>query len=141
MKKILSLMLCLVFLCSLTACGANSSATMKSEAMFAAGPVAPAEAAAMDAASNNLSGTTGSTALPENRKWIITIDMNVETDDLDTMLQNLDSQILSLNGYVENQSIYNGSTYSDRRYRNANLTVRIPAENVDLFTEEVTVYL
>jgi hypothetical protein len=79
-----------------------------------------------------------SSALPENRKWIITVDMSVETDDLDTMLESLDSHILSLNGYVENQNIYNGSSHSSRRYRSASLTVRIPAEDADRFTEKVT---
>ena len=138
MKKILSLMLCLVFLCSLTACGANSSATMKSEAMFAAGPVAPAEAAAMDTASNNLSGTTGSTALPENRKWIITVNMDVETENLDSFMEQLDTEINQFGGYVEDQNIHNGSNYAARRYRSANLTVRIPAQQIEQFTGSVS---
>ena len=91
--------------------------------------------AAGDRLTSNAS--TGSSALPENRKWIITVDMSVETDDLDTMLSALDAHILSMNGFVEDQNVYNGSNYSARRYRNANLTVRIPAADVDRFTEEV----
>ena len=39
---------------------------------------------------------------------------------------------------MEDQHIYNGSAYSSRRYRNANLTIRIPAEAVDDFTEQVS---
>ena len=39
----------------------------------------------------------------------------------------------TLEGYVQDQSIHNGSTYADRRYRSAQLTVRIPAEKVDDF--------
>ena len=53
-------------------------------------------------------------------------------------ITNLDSKILALNGYVEDQSIFNGSAYANRRYRNANLTVRIPADQVEQFTEEVS---
>jgi hypothetical protein len=91
-----------------------------------------------DNAMLNASGHSSSVTVPENRKWIITVDMNAETDDLDTMLAALDERILSMNGYVENQNIYNGSAYADRRYRNANLTIRIPAQTVEQFAEEVS---
>ena len=135
MKKILSLLLCLTLLCSLSACGASSKA---------AGAVreeAAAEAPAMmaDNASATLKGAeSGSTTLPEGRKWIITIDMNVETEDLDVLMADLDQKISALDGYVEDQSVYNGSDAAPRRYRNANLTVRIPDEKVDQFTNEIS---
>jgi len=38
---------------------------------------------------------------------------------------------------VESQEIYNGSNYSSYRYRNANMTIRIPAERLDSFVGEV----
>ena len=85
----------------------------------------------------NDAGESGSAALPEGRKWIITIDMYVETDDLDTLMTALDEKIAQLDGYVEDQSLHNGSTYASRRYRNANLTVRIPDEKVEQFTSEM----
>lgn len=138
-KQYFSLLLCLLMLITiLTGCGGS----VKSEAAYEyAAPME--EAAAADMAVNSASGMTGasesgSTALPEGRKWIITIDMNVETNDLDALMESLDEHINTLGGYVEDQNIHNGSTYSSRRYRNANLTVRIPDENVDKFTEEVT---
>jgi len=136
MKKMLSLLLCLTLLCCLTACGGSSS--MKTEA---AAPMAEAPAAmemAADNAATLNSAASGSTALPEGRKWIITIDMNVETDDLDSLMTDLDQTISKLGGYVEDQNIHNGSNYASRRYRNANLTVRIPDENVEKFTGDVS---
>ena len=63
--------------------------------------------------------------------------LSAETEDLDALTAALDETIAALNGYVEDQSVYNGSTYSNRRYRNASLTVRIPAEDVDQFTQQV----
>ena len=135
MKKFLSLLLCAALLLGLTACGGSS----KSEAMYSAGAM-PEAAAPMEApmAADNavsLKGTSsGSTALPEGRKWIITIDMNVETDNLDALMTDLDQKINALGGYVEDQNIHNGSNYASRRYRNANLTIRIPDEKVDPFT-------
>ena len=139
MKKYASLTLVLLLLLSLlSGCGGASTSApamdyaVKEEAMEA--PMA------MDMAANSLTsaGTGSSTAIPENRKWIITVDMSAETEDLESLLASLDSKIKAMNGYVEDQNIYNGSTYSSRRYRNASLTVRIPAQDVDKFTEEVS---
>ena len=145
LKKCLSLTLALVLLCGVLAgCGAsaNTNASMKSMAYDAA-PAAEAveEFAAAETmaggALRNDAGESGSAALPEGRKWIITIDMYVETDDLDALMPALDEKIAQLDGYVEAQSLHNGSTYASRRYRNANLTVRIPDEKVEQFTSEM----
>lgn len=139
MKKMLALLLCAALLLTLTACGGSS----KTEAMYSAG-VMMEEAAPMEApmaADNTASlkgAQSGSASLPEGRKWIITIDMNVETDDLDVLMADLDQKINSLGGYVEDQNIHNGSNYSSRRYRSANLTIRIPDEKVDQFTSEIS---
>lgn len=137
LKNRLSLLFAVVFLLSLLAgCGASSS---PSAVMEEAAAEAPAAMAA-DSANGALTGAseTGSSAVPENRKWIITVYMSAETEDLDTMVAALDDRISSLEGYVEDQHIYNGSAYASRRYRNANLTIRIPADSVDQFTEQVS---
>ena len=137
MKKILSLLLCFSLLCCLTACGGSAKNT---SAMGVMREEAAAEAPAMMADNAaTLKGTGNSTpSLPEGRKWIITIDMNVETDDLDTLMADLDQKINALDGYVEDQNIHNGSNYASHRYRSANLTVRIPDEKVDQFTDDVS---
>ena len=43
-----------------------------------------------------------------------------------------------MGGYTEDQRVFNGSTYASRRYRNAYLTVRVPAEAVDGFIGSVS---
>ena len=63
--------------------------------------------------------------------------MNVETENLDTVLQQIDGRIAELSGYVESSNIQNGSAYSGRRYRNATITARIPAKDVDSFVDRV----
>ena len=131
--KFFALLLALLLL--LTACGGSS---VSQKADYAVREEAAAEAPmAMNAASDTLttSGSGDSTAMPENRKWIITVDLTAETEDLDALMAQLEEHITSLNGYVEDQSIHNGSMYSTRRRRSANLTVRIPAEDVDAFTK------
>lgn len=72
--------------------------------------------------------------LPENRKWIITMNIDTEAEDMDAALDAVNQRIGALGGYVEEQNIRNGSAYASRRYRNASLTVRIPAEQLEAFT-------
>ena len=140
MKKMTALFLTICILAAmLTGCGGVSKST-------AAYDVAPAEfknesSMAYDAGSGDslTSADAGeSTALPEGRKWIITVNMSAETEDLDALMDSLDGKISGLGGYVEDQDSYNGSMYASRRYRSASLTVRIPAEKVDEFTTEVS---
>lgn len=78
------------------------------------------------------------TALPDNRKLIQTVRMTVETESLDPLLKQLDSQIAQLSGYVEYQNIYHGSAYSGTRSRTAELTIRIPADQLNTFTQQVS---
>lgn len=140
MKKHLSLILALTLLLTLLAsCGSSGSTAsydggMVEYAMSDEVAMAPAEGAAL----KNDAADTGSAALPESRKWIVTVDLTAETDDLDTLRAALDAKIAASNGYVENQNIYNGSTYqSGRRYRSASLTIRIPAGQVDAFLQDM----
>lgn len=138
MKKYVSLLLCALLLMGLfTGCGSGSKA-MTSAASYDMA-VAEEAPAARNAAGGTLtdSGASGSTVLPQSRKWIVTVYLSAETEDLDALTAALDETIAALNGYVEDQNVYNGSTYSSRRHRSASLTVRIPAEDVDQFTQQV----
>ena len=147
-RKLTCLLLALILMLSLTACGGSSNAAVNQsfkadyaveEAAAAEAPMAMASGAAMDAGApmeTNTASTEGGT-LPENRKWIITVDMSLETDDLETLQSALNERIAALEGFVENYSVYNGSTRANYRYRNANMTVRIPADRVTAFTQEV----
>ena len=137
MKKLTALILVLCLLLGLTACGGSSqSVAMKGDyAVMEEAAEAPAAMQANGSLTSDME--TGSTALPENRKWIITVNMDAETEDLDVLLNALDEKISALGGFVEDQRIYNGSRYANRRYRNANLTIRIPADQVDQFTGAV----
>ncbi|MBQ6718782.1 MAG: DUF4349 domain-containing protein [Oscillospiraceae bacterium] len=147
MKKLTALLLALVMaLTLLTACGANSAspalkqtAAMDYAVVEEAAAEAPMAMTTMNG-SNALAGAgeTGAVSLPESRKWIVTVDMSAETEDLDALLVNLEAAIEEMDGYVEDQNIYNGSSYAARRRRNANLTIRIPAADVDAFATEVS---
>lgn len=136
LKKYISLILALVLVLGLfSGCGSSSPnyAVMEEAAAEAPAQMAGGTNDTLTSASAN-----GSSAVPENRKWIITVYMSAETEDLDAMTAALDERITEMNGYVEDQHIYNGSAYSSRRYRSASLTIRVPAEDVDNFTQQVS---
>ena len=136
-NKLFAILLCLSLLCGLlTGCGAAA----KQEAIAEDGAAAPQSMSADRGAVNALTSGSTDTAVtpPEGRKWIVTVNLTAETEDLDALTQGLNEQIQALGGYVEDQHIHNGSAYAERRYRSASLTVRIPVEQVDGFTEAVS---
>ena len=130
-KNLLSLAMVLLLLLSLTACGGSSKAPMEN----AAADRAPA---VMENGMLTTESASGAVALPEDRKLIRTISMDAETEELETLLTALEEKIAELGGYVENREVYNGSAYATRRYRHADLTIRIPADKVDGFVEHVS---
>lgn len=126
-KNLIALLLVLLLL---TGCGAASKAENGM----------PAEYGMMsDMASNELSGpevpSTGSSELLPDRKLVRRVDIRAETEDLDALLSDLNDRIAALGGYIESQQIYNNSS---RTSRNANLTIRIPAERLSEFANAVT---
>ena len=128
-RKLIALLLALTMLAG---CGASSKAD--SVTMEAA----PAEPAATMAA-GSLSGIADSTVqeTSTDQKLIKRVNMEAETEDLEALLPQLLAEISALGGYVESQEIYNGSSYSSYRYRNAWLTIRVPAENLEGLVAQV----
>lgn len=127
MKKILAILLAISLL--LAGCGATSKAAMDSNGYVSA------ETAAQG--SYDLGDTDTAAQLPQGRKFIITMDLDAEAEDLNGALDAISEKLTALDGYMESQNIYNGSAYSGRRYRHANLTLRVPAERLDEFTAAV----
>ena len=125
-RKLMALMLCVLILLGLSGC--SKSVASDSVSGMANDYISKEESAA---------DADISSGLPENRKLIQTVNMQVETENLDTVLQQIDTRIAELGGYVENSSVENGSAYSGRRYRSANITVRIPAKDLDSFIDKV----
>lgn len=129
MKKLFVLLLSAALL--LTGCGSKSAST---------GSYAISETAANDMLfeSSNFETDFGdSQTLPQGQKFIITMDIQAEAEDLDAALSAVTEKAGALGGYIEDQSQYNGSLYSGRRYRSASLTVRVPAEKLEEFTAAV----
>ena len=139
--KLLALILALLLIVgTLSACGARAP---EAEAPMADAPAAAPEEAPMEyerIESDMLTDSSESTqvSLPADRKLIITVHMDAETEDLDAMLAHVNAKITDLNGYMESQEINNGSAYSKYRHRSSSMTIRIPAENLSQFVDMVS---
>lgn len=134
-KSLISLLCAAVLVVSLTGCSEKADATMAIEAAYE-------EAAVYDVTTFAAAGSTRSAAndssisLPENRKWVITMSFSAETENLDESVQSILAQTQALEGYAESQSITGSTSGTQRRY--AYLTLRIPAEKIDSFTQALT---
>lgn len=90
--------------------------------------------------SGSTSGADVSTpsVMDTSRKLITTANLTVETKEFDSMVSDIENYVKANGGYLESINIYNGSRYDGRVVeRNANLTVRIPADKLDGFLTEV----
>ena len=144
MKKILALLVALSLALSLCACGAKApTGNLKQESMvengyFAADGIYDAADMEMspEAPSQSTAGSTGSAGV-QNQKLIRTMNLETETEDLDTLLTQLNRKIGELGGYVENKTVRNGSSTATRRYRYANMVIRVPVDRLDEFVTHV----
>ena len=73
----------------------------------------------------------------ENRKIIKNVSESVQTDKFDDFLDSLYDAIAEAQGYVSSSNYSGNSYYDNSSLRNANITIRIPADKLSSFTEKV----
>ena len=141
MKKQIALIISILLTASLLfGCGGKSNGTGMS--------VGNADGAYKDVLSDSVTneslqqpgeGETSSAEISATaQKLIRKIWLNAETEDLDSLLSQVEQRIGELNGYVEAREVRNGSDYNARRYRSASLTIRIPANQLNDFVDHVS---
>ena len=82
--------------------------------------------------------TASGTAMPQiSQKLIYTTTIDAETDDLNALLSDLETQLTTLGGYVQSKSVRAGSSSANYSTRYANMTLRIPAEHFRSFVGHV----
>ncbi|MBQ2971379.1 MAG: DUF4349 domain-containing protein [Ruminococcus sp.] len=90
-----------------------------------------------DSASDSSGSSSESTSIKDTRKIIETIYYRVQTKNFDEFVSTLETQALSVGGYIE-QSDVSGNAYDDISSRYATYTFRIPSDKVDDFTNTVS---
>lgn len=154
MKKRISIVLIIVMMLSLCACGSKSSSYAASAPM-----AAPSESYAADAmysggfASEEAwletespaenSGTAENDAPAINpEKIIYSADTTIETTDFDAAVSGLNELLKRYGGFIESASINDANYYNKSRgsiyHRNAYYTLRIPSENFNSLMGELS---
>ena len=70
------------------------------------------------------------------QKLIKTVELQAQTGDLDALLSRLEKHIANLGGYVEASEVRNMNR-SDSGIRRADMTIRVPADRLDEFVQQV----
>lgn len=134
-KNVFVLILSVLLIMSILA-GCGAKAPMENAAADAPAAMAPEmDMSTGDSLTSSASKTQAE--MPQNQKIIVTMHMNAQTEDLNALLESVNSKIAELGGYVEGQEIYNGHMYDSYRYRYANITIRIPADQLNGFVGHV----
>ncbi len=149
-KRLITVMVTVGMVLGLAGCGGSSKSTMNDMAMSQASEgtysmstggfdSAAAEMAEMDMLDSGAEGSVVDSAAFSNRKLIRTVNMDVETKEFDNLLSAIRTQVKTLEGYIESMNTYNGSTYYGYSgTRNANMTIRIPAAQLDDFLNTIS---
>lgn len=134
-------LLCMAFVC-FAGCGSGGSVTKSESAAETndsySGDIyygETEEAAVEEAMPQEAAGAAASVAA--NRKLVKNVNLNVETEEFDRLIPNIEQKVEALGGYIENLNLYNGSAYYGGSGKSANLTVRIPRDELDSFVTEV----
>lgn len=128
-RTIISLLMVLILIFSLTACGTSTSQE---------------SSGAYDKNMSNGSAVSDSLAesespnLPADRKLIRTVRMQAETEDLTGVMTQLEQTLTQFGGYLQQKEIYQGSTYRGTQKRSAYLVIRIPAKDLDAFLVQLS---
>lgn len=134
MRRLFAILLTLALVAAVFAgCSANMD-----EAPNVNGGVANDKYESNDTLSGSGSESSGTGDVLTDRKLIRKVTMNAETEDMDAFLDNVMSRISQLEGYIESRNIQNGSKFYGYRTRTATLVIRIPAESLDAFMQQVS---
>ena len=135
MKKLSAILLSILLIFSLTACGASLKNTADAEigsafqdsADMSINKYSYVEESAAAGAVADASQTTNKT----EEKIIKTVDLSVQTKEYDTYISAMTASVAANGGYVENSEADMGGYYDSNRY--STYTVRIPADKLDAF--------
>lgn len=145
MKRIKIMVMCIITAILLVGCGSGGSKEYMTEAeiapqSYSAGATSnlyAADVATVEEAVE-FDEEQGLSVGESNRKLIKDVTLNAETEEFDELIANVTSKVEALDGYTEFFNVYGGGGYYDKGLKSANLTIRIPAQNLTQFVTEVS---
>ena len=139
MKKYISFIIVLMLL--LVGCSGKSSDMAVMDSMDAGSSNMKYDGDPMEEAGEVIEYDTAANgteaSVSTNRKIIEKVYMDVETKEFDSLLDKIYGEVEEAGGYIERSSV-SGNSYGYEGNRYANLTVRVPSEKSDGFTEFVS---
>lgn len=138
MKRYFALLFATVMLASLLY-GCSAAADVGSNGALTDKMEYSQEIEAPEEAGSGVTSSSDSTAAQPatNQKLVRTIWLEAETEELDTLLSQVDEKIGALSGYAESRNIHYGSG-KNTGSRSASLVIRIPVAQLDQFVTHVT---
>lgn len=153
MKKLLSIVLAVLIVLSMTACGSSSKGTAYDDmyvgSMNSAPEFAPESALGdvyYDSDNGYYDGSVADSNTPNSgleeevvdgqleRKIVYTVTLDLQTKEFDMAMQLINDNIATNKAYVQSQKQTNNSGYySKYTQRNLTMVVRVPSENLDAF--------
>lgn len=134
MNRLIVLTLCLGLCLCLVGCGSSNNEKTADFAYTETDAVAEMDMASTEELTTS---TALSTMTDLDAKLIRTVYIDAQTRQYEALMTALESKIAELGGYVESREAYNGSEYYGRSNRYSNLTIRIPADKLDVFLSHV----
>lgn len=131
-KTLSALLLVVLLLFSMTACGSADTSDK-----YLTSDVENGYASDSLTSGSSAEKTTEAETIKDTRKIIETIRYSVETKNFDDLVSTLESQALSVGGYIESSDVY-GNSEDDDDSRSATYVFRIPSDKVDDFTNYVS---
>ena len=137
-----ALILALVLSIGLSACGgsgnkatdsASSSAAQYSNESFDMEESAEMPEEGFDGPSADADAGEAEAFRPQDRKLITTVNLRGETRDFDGFMDWIESAVARVQGYIESSELYS----YDVKSRSNELTLRVPADKLDGFLQEV----
>lgn len=77
-----------------------------------------------------------SASVTTDRKIVKTATLSIKTNDYEVFMSGIKQKIEQYNGYVEKSQEYN---YDNKTNRNANMNIKIPADKLESFIDELSV--
>ena len=142
MKKISMIGMSLLLMFALAGCGGSSKSEMAMEDYAAGGNNYSAsydktEEAAVMTGETKAQLSEDTVASQTGRKLIKEVDMSIETKHFDDFIANLQVEVETVGGYLENSSIGGVSYNSSGSNRSAWFTARIPVDSLEDFVSKV----